>query len=138
MTVGHDVVAKNHTYHLLEMISIGIAVAGVALAGVIYLFLPQIATSFARFFKLTHSMLENKYWIDEIYEALILKPLRGCASLLFSAVDRNMIDGSVAGLGAITMANGELAKRLHSGKITTYAAVMLLSSILIILFWLVL
>ncbi|MCB0323527.1 MAG: NADH-quinone oxidoreductase subunit L [Bdellovibrionales bacterium] len=141
LNVGHAVLAENATYHLLEMISMGIAVAGVALAAFIYGLQPRLVDSLLRAAAVcrgVHRALLNKWWIDELYDALIVAPLRKVSAVLFSVLDRALIDGTVNGTALFMAANGEIVRRMHTGRVSSYAMVLFAGTIAAIIFWIVL
>lgn len=140
MLISHEELAKNHTYHLLEMISMGIAVSGVLLAFVVFLLKPAIGAAALKnkLVNALQALFENKWWVDELYAALIVRPLRGIATVLFAVVDRVLVDGFVGGTGLFVVSNGEIVRRMHLGRIGGYAGVLFCSTIILLLFWLVL
>jgi NADH-quinone oxidoreductase subunit L len=141
LLVGHEVLAQNHTYHLLEMISMGVAVTGVALAALLYGLAPKFVDSILGAVGLlrgVHQALLNKWWVDEAYDLLIVRPLSGISKLAFSVIDRALIDGTVNGTGIFVLANGEAVRRMHSGKISSYMMVLFVGSVMAVIFWMVL
>ena len=140
MRVPHEVLAANSTYHALELFSIGIAVAGVGLAFGVYMFWPALVgmVSRAPLVRSVHRALLNKWWIDELYDWCVVRPLQFCSQLLFKVVDRALVDGSVNGAGIFVLTNGELVRRLHTGRVGYYAGFMLCGSVCAIVFWLLL
>jgi len=138
MRVGHEVLAENSVYHTLEIISGVVAVSGVGIAFVLYLWGQSIPVAFANFFHRTHRFLLGRWWVDELYAALVVRPLLSVSSFLFRAVDRSIIDALVNGAGILVIANGEIVRRMHTGKIGLYASLMSFSAIGMIIFWLLL
>jgi NADH-quinone oxidoreductase subunit L len=93
-----------------------------------------IYLAYARYVKQTESMLalqrilsplqpilEHKYWVDEIYAALVVRPLRALANFFYRIVDQTLIDGSVNGVGRVTAVVGGGVARLQNGVISLYA-----------------
>ncbi|MCL4129758.1 UNVERIFIED_CONTAM: hypothetical protein GTU68_054013 [Idotea baltica] len=140
MLVSHEELLKNHSYHLLEMLSMGIAIFGIALAFFLFLFKPAIAAALVRngLVSKLQRLFENKWWVDEFFNAIIVRPLRMCANVLFAVVDRMLIDGFVGGTGMFVVSNGEVVRRMHIGKLGAYAGLLFLSTIAFLIFWLVL
>jgi NADH-quinone oxidoreductase subunit L len=69
----------------------------------------------------------NKYWVDEIYDALIVEPLKSFSYFfLFRVVDVNIVDGIANGLGSVTQKFAEAGKRLQTGQVQTYALYVVL------------
>jgi NADH-quinone oxidoreductase subunit L len=138
MLVGHHVLAENPTYHMLELVSMGVAVLGVSLAGFIYYVKPQIAAQTAKSAPQLYEFLSDKWRIDELYAAVVIRPLSGISNFSFRIIDRLFIDGSVNGTGFFVAANGELARRAHGGRIAGYMLFMVCGLIASLLFWILL
>ena len=82
-------------------ISTGIAVAGIGIAMFFWLRRPSAAAALERQFSGVHRLLLNKYYLDEIYNAVIVQPIKQLSTgALWKGVDAGLIDGSVNGVGA--------------------------------------
>jgi NADH-quinone oxidoreductase subunit L len=105
-----------------SLLSVVMALTGWFIADLLYRRRPGMAGQLAQRAGGAYGLLMNKYWIDELYNALIVAPLLFLTRyLLWGAVDRGIIDsggsaaaGSVRGLGA-------LVQRVQSGNIRSYA-----------------
>ncbi len=138
MKLGHEAFAHNELYHTLELTSIGVALVGIFLAVCFYGPLKSVPSKFASTFSWLYRALSRKWWIDELYGAIIIRPLSRLSSFLFAAIDRDCIDAFVNGTGMFVEANGEFVRRLQSGKISFYLTFMFLSAVLLIYFYLLL
>ena len=140
MRVSHEILAGNHTYRLLEMVSIGVAFAGVGLAVVLYWFMPALVNAISRapVMRTLHAALLNKWWVDELYDLVVVRPLGFASRMLFKVVDRGLVDAAVNGTGVFVVSNGEIIRRMHTGKVGYYASVMLFGTVCSIVFWLLL
>ncbi len=69
-------------------------------------------------------VLEHKYYVDELYDAAILKPLGRLAKLSADVVDRLGIDGAVNGIARGAKASGQRLRVLQDGDIQTYGLMM--------------
>jgi len=78
-------------------------------------------------------LIYNKYYVDEIYEAVIRKPLDAVSSLFYRFVDRQVIDGLVNSVGSSVKFVGSSVRYLQSGNIGFYIMNMVLGVVLIIL-----
>jgi len=72
-------------------------------------------------------MVYNKYYIDEIYNAIIVQPVMMLSSVFYDLVDRIFVDGIVTLSGKITLLFGAGVRRLQSGYIGFYLFMMVLS-----------
>lgn len=137
LAMGHEHLAHQPYYHLLEYISIGAAVSGIAIATLFYGIAPTIPGKIAQAFRGLHQLLLDKWYIDELYQAVFLRPLRLLSEISFRLVDRLAIDGLVNGAGVLADSSGDLVSRLHVGRIGTYILAMLVSMLGMLVFWFV-
>jgi NADH-quinone oxidoreductase subunit L len=79
--------------------------------------------------------MENKWWVDELYAAMILNPYKAFAQFMAEPVDLGVIDRIGGGLAAGTRAMAEGLRKLENGYIRSYGLLMLLG-LAAILTWL--
>jgi NADH-quinone oxidoreductase subunit L len=107
----------------LMILSSGVALAGIGIA--IYFFLRHraAAAALAARFAGLYRVLLNKYYVDEIYDAAIVQPIRILSTDgLWKIVDVRVIDGSVNGVGRIVTGWSEILRRAQTGSVRAYAA----------------
>jgi NADH-quinone oxidoreductase subunit L len=85
----------------LMLVSVVLAVVGIVVAWRIYVTKPDIAARLARQWSGAHRTLTNKYYVDELYDASIVRGTLGGGRSLW-AFDRTVIDGGVDGSGWVT------------------------------------
>jgi len=84
-------------------------------------------------FKPVYNMLYNKYWLDEIYYATIVNPIKNMSdSFLWKITDVKIIDGIVNGTAKVILNIGNYLKIIQSGVAQNYAIIMIAGIILII------
>ena len=84
-----------------------------------------------------YNLLLHKYYIDEIYNAILLTPILVTArEFLWKFVDSIIIDGAVNGAGSLVQAGATGLRRMQSGYVRTYAGWILFGGILIIVWFL--
>jgi NADH-quinone oxidoreductase subunit L len=71
-------------------------------------------------------ILENKWYVDEIYDAIVVKPLKALSDLLDKFVERQGIDGVVNGVGKTVRWGGDRLRLLQSGQVGFYIFIMVL------------
>lgn len=76
-------------------------------------------------------VLENKWYIDELYEAVVVKPLQGLSGLLDKFAERKGIDGIVNGVGKTVRWGGDRMRLLQSGQVGFYIFMMVLGMVLL-------
>jgi NADH-quinone oxidoreductase subunit L len=78
-------------------------------------------------------LLENKYYVDEVYDAAIINPIKvGSREGLWKIFDVRVVDGLVNGLARATSGVGDIARRMQAGFVRGYAAIILLGALLVI------
>jgi NADH-quinone oxidoreductase subunit L len=117
----------------LVAISVAAGVAGIALAWLMYVARPGMADAVAGSFKGLYTLVYNKYFVDEIYDAAIVRPLvAGSRTVLWKGVDAGLIDGTVNGVGERAQGIGRVLRLLQSGNIRSYATWVLFGCVLVI------
>lgn len=76
----------------------------------------------------------NKYYVDEIYDLLVRKPIDGISSVFYKVVDKQLIDGIVEGVGSSVKGIGSVVRLAQQGDISFYVITMMLGVIGILLF----
>ena len=118
----------------------GVVMAGSSLFAIFFYFLGVRLFSKVMFLKDLiglagfHKLLENKYYVDEIYGILVVTPLRKISSFSSNVIDRVFVDGTVNGLGRSIKRVGSGLRIIQSGDIQSYGVLMLGGLLVIILF----
>ncbi len=79
-------------------------------------------------------ILANKWYVDELYNTIIVKPLDAFAGFLGRVVDNKIIDGLVNGVGKAVQFSGRQMRLLQSGQVGSYILIMMISIILFFIF----
>ncbi len=124
-------VQAHHLEHSNEWILLGIS-SIVAILG--------LAASFSIYSKKTvhvepegvTTVLYRKYYIDELYDAAVVKPFQFLASRLLAPIDNRIIDGLVNGIGSSMVGLGGALKRWQTGVAQNYALVITIGLILLV------
>jgi NADH-quinone oxidoreductase subunit L len=78
-------------------------------------------------------LLENKYYVDEIYDAALIHPIEGVSREGFwKILDVGVIDGLLHSIGEVVTEAGRLARYLQAGFVRGYAAIILLGALILI------
>jgi len=83
------------------------------------------------------NLMYHKYYFDEVYSYLFVKPYNWLSETALAWFDGNVIDGIVNGVGAIMVRCGALVRRVQSGSVSLYLYLMVAGVIAIFLFLLV-
>jgi NADH-quinone oxidoreductase subunit L len=106
----------------LMALSVVVALAGIGVATMIYLRRPGTADALAQRFSGVHRLLLNKYYVDEIYNAVIVQPIKTISTgVLWRGVDAGLIDGTVNAVGLVVRGWSAVLRRLQTGSVRAYA-----------------
>jgi NADH-quinone oxidoreductase subunit L len=79
------------------------------------------------------TLLENKYYVDEIYDATIIKPIEvGSREGLWKVIDVGVIDGIIHTVGGTVVRLGNAIRYMQIGFVRGYAAIILAGALIII------
>jgi len=136
----HEVEA-GHFVITVAAISLVVALVGLLLAWLIYgrkpLFESGAADPLRKPLGGVFRALERKWWVDELYHAVVVKPYQVLSKFLAGAVDQGIIDGLVNGLGALVSSAARFWRRYQTGYTRSYAFTIVIGVVLVIT-WLVL
>jgi NADH-quinone oxidoreductase subunit L len=119
---------------VLVWTSAGVGMLGILLAWVFYVKAPDLPGKFANALGGLYRLVLDKYRIDEVYDALVVRPLvDGSRTVLWRGMDASVIDGAVNGVGARARGMGAVMRLAQSGYIRSYAAWVVLGSVLLLL-----
>ena len=135
--LGHEAPHHGGVVYALMAVSVLAALAGIAVAWVMYargradlakIGVPQNAT---------HRVLLNRYYVDELYDVAIVQPLARLCRWCATVVDQAWIDGIVNGVASGCLRAGETLRRLQTGFVMNYALSMLIgvAMLLALLLW---
>jgi NADH-quinone oxidoreductase subunit L len=131
--IEHNEAPATGTELTLMAVSLGVALAGMGLAVYFWLRNRAAAARAARSAAPAYTMLLNKYYVDELYDATIVQPIKqGSTLLLWQGADAALIDGAVNGVGATVRGASGRLRRLQTGSIRAYAASLFLGVVLIL------
>jgi NADH-quinone oxidoreductase subunit L len=117
----------------LEYMATAAGLGGIALAYLFYVVSPGLPDSIANTFKGVHSLIYNKYFVDEFYDSVVVEPVvGGSRQLLWRVGDVRLIDGIANGIGTTARGIGGILRRAQSGYIRSYAAWVIAGTVLAI------
>ena len=129
--------AAPHAFHIDLAIQGTLAAAlGIVVAAIGHLGRRSDGPQMERFLGPLQTLFANKFYFDQIYAALVVRPLEAL-SLVAALVDRHLIDGAVDAVAGIPVALGEVVRRGQSGLLQRYAlaGVMGVLTIVVLLAW---
>jgi len=112
------------TEWVLMGVSVTLAAVAIAFAMGLYRDLKR-AESLALKHPALHKLLVNKWYVDELYEALFVKPIYALSVGLWNGFDIAVIDRVVNGFGRVSLWTGQAARMAQTGSIQMYAFMIL-------------
>ena len=113
--------------------SVLIGLAGIALAWVLYKKKTTIPDKLAAAFGGFYTTVYNKFYFDEMYLFVTKKILFNLVSRPIAWFDRHIVDGTMNGIGWITVTSSKKIRNLQSGNLPQYGMVFVLGAIILVL-----
>ncbi len=131
----HDSIEAAH-HHLPGWVGLAplvVGLIGIAAAYIAYIQIPSLPATFARLFKGLHQFLSNKWYFDELYDALFTRPAKALGHGLWKSGDGALIDGvGPDGVAAATRDIAGRVSRVQSGYVYHYAFAMVIGVVLLV------
>ena len=119
---------------MLEVIGSAAGLLGIGIAYVMYIASPGMPTSITASLGGLYRLVYNKYYVDEAYDAAVIKPLVGTSRTgLWQFADVWLIDGIVNGFGGFSRWVGGGLRMIQSGSIRAYAAWVVAGAVIFII-----
>jgi len=109
-----------------------LSVGGIALAYAMYLSGAINPATIGARFTPVYRFLVHKWYVDELYNATIVRPLAAFSRFLWRWVDIGFIDGIVNGIGWLVGALAQRLRRVQTGVVSNYALAIVLGTVLIV------
>ena len=114
---------------LFALLSVLVAVIAIYIAYRMYVRNPEKADALATRLRLIHRLLFRKYYVDELYDATVIKPTVWTSTkILWKGFDVGLIDGAVNGSGRTIQGFGSILKGIQNGLIRNYAVWIMLGA----------
>jgi len=78
------------------------------------------------------NLLANKWYVDEIYQTIIVKPLKAFSAFLENVIEKSGVDGLVNGVGRMVQYGGRQLRWMQSGQVGSYVLLMVIGMMLLI------
>ncbi len=114
--------SRGSSEEVLTAISIAAAVLGLALAWILYHRRPQLPQEIAAALGGLYNAVLNKYYVDELYATLFVKPLvDGSARILWHGIDQRVIDATLDNSADGAREVSDTIRHMQSGNLRSYA-----------------
>jgi NADH-quinone oxidoreductase subunit L len=135
---GHGAAAGAGAHHdpALELglmaVSVGVALLGILLAWLLYVRNPALPRALGERARGLHRTLLRKWYVDEIYDALVVRPFMALSNFLWRVWDVLIIDGLVNAVGSVVAGTGAVLRLFQSGYVGTYAFFLVLGILVLL------
>jgi len=116
----------------LLVLSALVAIAGVALAWMVYGRSPVRAASIGVARNPLHQLLIRKYYVDELYDLLFVKPIYYLSLWLARVFDPQVVDGLVNGVATVVAGWARGLRRVQTGFVMNYALGLLIGAVAVV------
>jgi NADH-quinone oxidoreductase subunit L len=107
-----------------------IALAGLLVAWWFYIKSPQTPKKLAESLRAPYALVLHKYYVDELYNAAIIRPLLWVATnVLWHGLDETVIDGTVNGVARVARESGSELREIQSGNARSYATWVVIGAV---------
>ena len=118
--------------YALLVLSVVAATAGVLLAWLVYRGRPVRAEAIGRPRNRLHALVLNKYYVDELYDAVFVRPTLRAAGFCARTLDLGVVDGAVNGVGRLVVGWARSMRALQTGYVMNYAMATLAGAVAIV------
>jgi NADH-quinone oxidoreductase subunit L len=139
---GAEVVNEGAAHQLeiiLAIVAVASALIGLGVAAWLYIRQPGKPEQIAKSLRPVYNTLLNKYYVDEFYAAVVIKPLMWVSTnVLWKIVDVAGIDGTVNGIASGATSIGDTVRHTQSGNTRSYAVWVVIGALVVIaviFFW---
>jgi len=123
---------------ILSVVAVAVALEGWLIANKFYRRKPERPAYLATKYSGGYKLLANKYFVDEFYGAVVVKPLLAISKYVLEwVVDFGILGGAAWLLGGIAQLTGAILQRWQSGNLRSYAAWLAAGAAAVLLFLLV-
>ncbi len=131
---GHDESSLELT---LMLVSSAIAIIGIGIAFFLWIKNRQIPDQMAQSLSGPYQLLLNKYYVDELYDAAIVQPIKTVSTVgLWKGMDVGVVDGAVNGAGYVVGGFAAGLRLLQTGSVKTYAVGIFFGAVGILAYYL--
>ncbi len=109
-----------------------VAIAAIVLAQYMYLVNPGLPGRLSERYASLYKLLSNKYYVDEIYGAIIVQPFLRLSAFVKSVLEDEVVDGTVDRVAFGVGGASQILRRIQTGYLRSYALAVLMGVVLIV------
>jgi NADH-quinone oxidoreductase subunit L len=117
---------------VLMVVAVLVAAFGIYMAYLMFLKKPELSERFVERFKGLYTTVNNKYYLDEMYNAIFVQRLLGLGRFFKNIVDEILIDGTINGLAWLIRGIGSVVRLVQTGYVQGYAVAIMAGAIIVL------
>jgi len=129
---NHIMEDMHHVPAFISLLPTIVGLLGIGLAYVMYWLAPGIPARLANAMPGVYRFVLNKWYFDELYDFLFVRPAQWLARMLWQVGDATIIDGVPNGIAALTTDSSAQVVRIQTGSIALYAFTMLIGLVVLV------
>ncbi len=130
---AHVVAHAHHVPTYIKLMPICVGVFGLVLAFFLYWLKPDIPAKIAKTFNPVYKFLLNKWYFDELYEWLFVKPTKAFGRFLWTIIDIKIIDGlGPNGMAFLSRKTASGFSKVQSGLVYHYAFAVIIGMVILV------
>ena len=111
----------------VKLFPIVLSVVGISIATIFYVLLPELPKTTANTFSFVHKLFYNKWYFDEFYRFIFIKPIQTISIFFWKIIDKKIIDGlGPDGFSSKILSFSKISSKLHTGYVFHYSFSMFL------------
>ena len=127
----HEVHAPAWFEITMMMFAMAVAGVGIYMAYKMYLKRPDLPEKITAKIPFIYNLVYHKYYVDELYDATVVEPIKNGSDFLWHGVDENVIDGAVNGSATTVGWLSSHLRKLETGFVQSYALAILIGAVLV-------
>ncbi len=127
----HEVHAPAWFEITMMIFSMAVAASGIYTAYRMYIKRPELPEKVVEKIPVIYDLVSHKYYMDEIYDATVVEPIKNGSDFLWHGVDENVVDGAVNGSATTIGWLSSHLRKLETGFVQNYALAILIGVVLI-------
>jgi NADH-quinone oxidoreductase subunit L len=106
---------------MMMLVSMGVAGIGIFIAYKMYIKEPELPAQVTARAPGLYDLIYNKYYVDELYDATVVEPIKNGSVFLWQEADTKVIDGMVNGTASFVERLSAIIRKLETGYVQNYA-----------------
>ncbi len=131
-TNNHVLAGIEHVPFWVDISPTIVGLLGILIAYLMYMFFPLSPIRLAEMFRPIYLLFLNKWYVDELYDAVLVQPLIRLARSFWQTGDVTVIDGVPNGLAALATEGSREAVKIQTGSLAAYAFAMLIGIVVLL------